>query len=37
LADFTDEAQSALGRFHEAGMHIVKTTTPLSQWPAFLD
>ncbi len=37
LADFTDEAQNALGRFHEAGMHIVKTTTPLSEWPGFLD
>jgi nicotinamidase-related amidase len=37
LADFTDEAQDALGRFHEAGMHIVRTNTPLSEWPAFLD
>ena len=37
LADFTDAAQDALGRFHEAGMHIVNTTTPPSEWPGFLD
>jgi nicotinamidase-related amidase len=37
LADFTDAAQNALGRFVEAGMHVVRTTTPLSEWPGFLD
>ncbi len=37
LADFTDAAQNALGRFHEAGMRIVRTTTPVSDWPGFLD
>lgn len=37
LADFTDAAQNALGRFREAGMQVVKTTTPLSEWPGFLD
>lgn len=37
LADFTDAAQNALGRFHDAGMHIVKTATPPSEWPGFLD
>ena len=37
LADFTGAAESALGRFHEAGMRIVKSTTPVSEWPGFLD
>jgi nicotinamidase-related amidase len=37
LADFTDAAENALGRFHEAGMRVVKTTTPVSDWPGFLD
>ncbi|MBK5257424.1 MAG: nicotinamidase [Vicinamibacteria bacterium] len=36
LADFTDAAQNALGRYQEAGMHIVRTTTPVSDWPHFL-
>ena len=37
LADFTEAAENALGRFHDAGMRIVKTTTPVSEWPGFLD
>lgn len=37
LADFTDAAQNALGRYEEAGMRIVRTTTPVSEWPGFLD
>ena len=37
LADFTEAAEAALGRFHDAGMRIVKTTTPVSEWPGFLD
>jgi nicotinamidase-related amidase len=37
LADFTDAAQNALGRFEAAGMRIVRTTTPVSDWPGFLD
>lgn len=37
LADFTDAARAALGRFADAGMHIVKTTTPISEWPGFVE
>jgi nicotinamidase-related amidase len=37
LVDFTDAAQNALGRYHEAGMRIVRTTTPVSEWPGFQD
>jgi len=37
LADFTSAAEDALGRFHDAGMRIVRTTTPVSDWPGFFD
>ena len=37
IADFTDEARSALGRFADAGMRVVKTTTPISDWAGFND
>jgi nicotinamidase-related amidase len=37
FADFTPAAQDALGRYHDAGMRIVRTTTPVSEWPAFND
>lgn len=37
LADFTDAAEGALERYREAGMNIVRTTTPVSEWPGFLD
>jgi nicotinamidase-related amidase len=33
LADFTPEAEAALARFAEAGMHVVRSTTPLRDWP----
>ena len=37
LADFTDAAGDALARYQEAGMHLVRTTTPMAEWPGFLD
>jgi len=33
LADFTPEAEAALARFADAGMHVVRSTTPLRDWP----
>jgi len=33
LADFTDQAQAALQRFADAGMHLVTSTTPIASWP----
>lgn len=33
VADYTDSATAALERFAEAGMHIVKSTTPIREWP----
>ena len=32
-ADFTPQAEEALARFAEAGMHVVTSATPLSEWP----
>lgn len=33
FADFTDDAEKALKRFSDAGMHVVKSTDPLDTWP----
>ncbi len=33
VVDFTEDATRAFERFAEAGMHIVKSTTPMSEWP----
>lgn len=33
--DYTDDAQAALQKFAAAGMHVVKSTTPMDQWPDF--
>ncbi|MDR2540520.1 MAG: isochorismatase [Candidatus Peribacteria bacterium] len=31
--DFTDQGNQAFERFRNAGMHLVKSTTPIDQWP----
>ena len=31
--DYTDEADAAFERFAGAGMHVVRSTTPLAEWP----
>ena len=33
LADFTPEAEEAMGRFARAGVHIVRSTDPIASWP----
>jgi len=33
LSDFTAETEAALQRYAEAGMHLVESTTPMSEWP----
>lgn len=35
VVDFTPQAAAAFERFAEAGMHLVQSTTPLSEWPDF--
>lgn len=32
-ADFTADAESALDRFADAGMHLVQSTQPMTSWP----
>lgn len=32
LADFTEQAESALTGFQNAGMHVVQSTTPMDEW-----
>ncbi len=33
IADFTREADRAFERFREAGMHLVRSTDPIGEWP----
>ncbi|MEI6673109.1 MAG: isochorismatase [bacterium] len=33
VVDFTDQANQAFEKFRNAGMHIVKSTDPIDQWP----
>ena len=33
VVDFTDQANQAFERFRNAGMHLVKSTDPIDQWP----
>ncbi len=35
LADFTPNAEDAMKRFKDAGMHLVRSTDPISTWPQF--
>ena len=32
-ADFTPQAEDAMRRFAESGMHVVKSTDPIDGWP----
>jgi hypothetical protein len=32
-ADFTAQADAALQKFADAGMHLVKSTDPITSWP----
>jgi nicotinamidase-related amidase len=33
VVDYTDEADAAFERFAAAGMHVVRSTDPLAEWP----
>jgi nicotinamidase-related amidase len=35
LFDFTPQAEAALARYTEAGMHVVRSTEPVAGWPGF--
>lgn len=32
-ADFTPQAEAALAAYRKAGMHVVRSTTPIADWP----
>ncbi len=36
VIDYTDAADEAYERFEAAGMHLVKSTTPMSEWPGII-
>ena len=33
VVDYTEEADAAVRRFREAGMHVVRSTDPIESWP----
>ncbi len=33
VIDYTDQADAAFGRFSDAGMHVVRSTDPITSWP----
>jgi nicotinamidase-related amidase len=33
VVDYTDDADAAFERFAEAGMHVVRSTEPIAEWP----
>jgi nicotinamidase-related amidase len=35
--DYTDEADAAFRRYADAGMHVVRSTEPLADWPAIAE
>lgn len=35
IVDFTAQADAAFQRFADAGMHLVRSTTPMASWPDF--
>jgi nicotinamidase-related amidase len=37
VVDYTDEADAAFERYSAAGMHVVRSTTPIESWPGLAD
>jgi nicotinamidase-related amidase len=35
--DYTDEADAAFQGFAQAGMHLVRSTQPMAEWPGLLE
>jgi hypothetical protein len=35
VVDFSEQAEAAFARFAEAGMHRVRSTDPIWEWPEF--
>jgi nicotinamidase-related amidase len=37
VVDYTDEADAAFERYAAAGMHVVRSTTPIASWPGLAE
>jgi nicotinamidase-related amidase len=37
VVDYTDEAEAAFSRYAAAGMHVVRSTDPVTTWPGLAD
>jgi nicotinamidase-related amidase len=37
VVDYTDEADAAFERYAEAGMHVVRSTSPIETWPGLAE
>jgi nicotinamidase-related amidase len=37
VVDYTDEADAAFERYAAAGMHVVRSTTPIESWPGLAE
>jgi nicotinamidase-related amidase len=37
VVDYTDEAEAAFDRYAAAGMHVVRSTDPLEEWPGIAE
>jgi nicotinamidase-related amidase len=37
VVDYTDEAESAFERYAAAGMHVVRSTSPIGSWPGLAE
>jgi nicotinamidase-related amidase len=36
VVDYTDQAEAAFQRFKDAGMHLMRSTDPISSWPGLI-
>jgi len=36
VIDYTEQANAAFQRFGDAGMHVVRSTDPISTWPGII-
>jgi nicotinamidase-related amidase len=37
VVDYTDDADAAFARYAAAGMHVVRSTDPMTTWPGLTD
>jgi nicotinamidase-related amidase len=37
IVDFTEAGNNAIERYRQSGMNVVRSTTPIWNWPGFMD